>query len=138
MVAEGVLEASPNLGMCAVNDTFTAYIEGKPTKEIDTDFFICRVPVKSFESEILVSEFPRCNRIGNIQTRDDLKRQLNKAGKKGWPFISQLADFHLLLYLCQFLDINHDIPSICKSVIDKSVPLDEGYTLLIRSLAGMD
>ena len=138
MAAEGVLEPSPNLGMCAVNETFTAYVENKPVKEVDTDFFIVRVPIKSFESELLVTQFPHANRLGTLQTRDEMKRQLGRAGSKGWTFLSQLADFQLLLYLCQFLDVAHDIPLISRSVVDKSLPLDEGYTLLIRSLAGMD
>lgn len=34
MVAEGVLEVSPNLGHCAVNGTFTVFVEGKPVKEV--------------------------------------------------------------------------------------------------------
>ncbi len=138
MAAEGVLEVSPNLGMCAINNTFTAYVEHKPVKEVDTDFFIVRVPIKSFESELLVAQFPRANRLGMLQTREDIKKQLDTAGSKGWTFIQKLSDFQLLLYLCQFLDVNHDIPAICRSVVDKSIPLDEGYTLLIRSLAGMD
>jgi hypothetical protein len=34
MVAEGVLQPSINLGMCSVNPTFTAYVEGKPAAEV--------------------------------------------------------------------------------------------------------
>lgn len=34
MAAEGVLQASPHLGACAVNDTFTAIVEGRPSKEV--------------------------------------------------------------------------------------------------------
>jgi hypothetical protein len=34
MVAEGALEVSTNLGKCAVNKTFTAYVEGRPVKEV--------------------------------------------------------------------------------------------------------
>ncbi len=138
MAAEGVLEPSLNLGSCAINSTFTAYVEHKPTKEVDTDFFIVRVPIKSFESDLFVCQFPHANRLGCMATRDDLKRQLSKAGQKGFSFVSLLADFQLLLYLCEFLDMTNDLPRVCQSVLDRSVPLDEGYMLLIRSLAGMD
>jgi hypothetical protein len=34
MVAEGVLEASPNLGSLKINSTFTAVVEGKETSEV--------------------------------------------------------------------------------------------------------
>jgi hypothetical protein len=49
-----------------------------------------------------------------------------------------LADFHLLLFLCDYLDVHVDIPQICRSVRDKSEPVNEGYQLLIRSIAGID
>lgn len=34
MVAEGVLEVSKDLGCCSVNETFTAIVEGKNTKQV--------------------------------------------------------------------------------------------------------
>ena len=34
MVAEGVLQPSVNLGSCDVNNTFTAIVEGKPSKTV--------------------------------------------------------------------------------------------------------
>jgi len=138
MAAEGVLQPSVNLGMCAINPTFTALVEGKPTKEVDTDFFIVRVPIQSFESELLVTQFPKANRLGVFATREDLKRQLSKAGSKGWTMQTQVSDFQLLLYICQFLDAQYDLPMICRSVVDKTIPVDEGHTLILRSLAGMD
>lgn len=36
MVAEGVLEVSPNLGSLKVNSTFTAVVEGKNATEVNT------------------------------------------------------------------------------------------------------
>ncbi|RYH11886.1 hypothetical protein EON65_38625 [archaeon] len=61
-----------------------------------------------------------------------------RVGKEGWSFIDLLADFHLLLYLSEFLDVEQDLPRVCKSIIDREVKLDAGYELLIRSIAGMD
>ena len=61
-----------------------------------------------------------------------------RVGKKGWTFSDLLADFQLLLYLCQFLDLHHDIPYLCKAVTEREIPLDDGYQLLIRSIAGFD
>ena len=49
-----------------------------------------------------------------------------------------LADFQLLLYLCDFLSPSDDLPLLCRAVMDREVPLDDGYQLLIRSIAGMD
>jgi len=139
MAAEGALEVhSTNLGMCRVNDTFTAYVEHKPTKEVDNDFFLIRVPIGAYESEMFLSDFPRLNRLGTMQSREDLKKQLSRAGKQGWTFQALLADFQLLLFLAQFLDAKDDLPMICKSVVDRNVPIDEGHGLIIRSLAGLN
>ena len=138
MAAEGVLEPAVNPGYVKINDTFTAYVELKPVKTVDIDFFLNLVPIGYFDSDILVSQFPRANRLGVMASREDVKRQLSKAGQKGWTFQSLLSDFQLLLYLCQYLDPNSDLPIICRSVLDKSVPLDEGHTMIIRSLAGLD
>jgi nuclear protein localization family protein 4 len=138
MAAEGALTIHPvHPGSCGVKDTFTAYVEHKPTKEIENDFFLINLPIAGYESETFLSDFPRLNRMGNMQSREDLKKQLNRAGKQGWTFEALLADFQLLLFLTQFLDANHDLPMICKSILDKAIPLDEGHMLIIRSLAGL-
>lgn len=138
MAAEGVLEPSVHLGCCAVNSTFTAIVEGKEAKEIDNSFFLTTVPIDQFESQFLVSTFPKANRIDVVPTRDDIKQQLSKAGKEGWSFSDLLADFHLLLYLTNFLSVQTDLPLLCKAVTDRDVPLDDGYQLLLRSIAGID
>ena len=139
MAAEGAIEVHPsNLGMSKVNDTFTAYVEHRPTKEVDNDFFLMRVPIGAYESEVFLSDFPRLNRLGTMQSREDLKKQLNRAGKQGWSFQALLADFQLLLFLTQFLDAKDDLPMICKSAMDQNIPIDEGHSLIIRSLAGLN
>eukprot|EP00600_Ochromonadales_sp_CCMP1393_P007567 CAMPEP_0174969530 /NCGR_PEP_ID=MMETSP0004_2-20121128/8816_1 /TAXON_ID=420556 /ORGANISM="Ochromonas sp., Strain CCMP1393" /LENGTH=436 /DNA_ID=CAMNT_0016219035 /DNA_START=117 /DNA_END=1428 /DNA_ORIENTATION=- len=139
MVAEGVVSPNAvNLGAVDVNETFTAIVEGRESKEIDNNFFLASTPIEQFESQFLVVFFPRVNRIDNMQTRDDIKTQLQKVGKQGWTFSDVLADFQLLLYLCEFMSIQDDLPRICKAITDREVPLDDGYQLLIRSIAGMD
>jgi len=139
MVAEGVLTVSANLGSCAVNPTFTALVEGKPVKEVDNNFFLSTTPIEQFESKFLVSTFPKANRVAVTQSREDIKRQLSKAGREGWTFVDLLADFHLLLYLTQYLGLKDDIPLLCKSVVDReNAPLDEGYRLLLSSIAGIE
>ena len=70
--------------------------------------------------------------------RDDIATQLRMVGKDGWTLIQILSDFQLLLYLTEFLGFTDDIPRICKCVCDRSLLLDEGYALLIRSIAGLD
>lgn len=140
MVAEGALEVSKHPGNCHVNDTFTVKVELKPTDEVSTNFFMANVPISQHNSTDFVSFFPRPHRLGQpAGSTADLKAQLEKAGKEGWTLLDLLCDFHLLLFLSSsVLDLDQDIPKICISLRDRSVPLDEGYVLLLRSIAGMD
>lgn len=140
MVAEEALDVGPNPGFCYVNETFTAIQEGKPSATVENNFFLTLVPINGYQSDTFVSQFPRANRAydDRVQTHDEIKRQLSKSGKEGWTFIDLLSDFALLVYLCKFLDVKTDMPKICRSVRDREVPLDDGYKIIISSMAGMD
>ena len=138
MAAERVLTLSPNLGACGVNPTFTAVVEGRSSKEIDTSLFLNNVAIKSFDSDVFISQFPRCNRT-MAQSSEDLKRQVSKVGQKGWTLLDLVSDFHLLLYLASsgMMSMEDDMPHLCRNILDHT-PVSEGHALLIRSLAGID
>jgi len=140
MAAEEALEIGTNPGVCQVNETFTAMQEGKESKTIDNNFFLTVVPIVQHTSEVFVSQFPRINRDldDRMPSKDEMKRQLSKSGTSGWNFIDLLSDFNLLIYLTKFLDITTDFPKICKSITDRNIPLDDGYKIIIASMAGMD
>jgi len=140
MVAEEALDVGPNPGFCYVNETFTAIQEGKPSTTVENNFFLTLVPINGYQSDTFVSQFPRANRAfdDRAQTHDEMRRQLSKSGKNGWTFVDLLSDFALLLYLCKFLDVGTDMPKVCRSVRDREVPLDDGYKIIISSMAGMD
>ncbi len=140
MVAEEALTIGENPGFCYVTDTFTAIQEGKESKTVDNSFFLTVVPIVQHSSEMFVSQFPKANRDHDSrqQTHDEMKKQLSKSGTAGWTFVDLLADFNLLIYLCNYLDMQSDIQKICQSIVDRDVPLDEGYKLIIASMAGLD
>ena len=140
MVAEEALDVGPNPGFCYVNETFTAIQEGKPSATVENNFFLTVVPINAYQSDTFISMFPKANRAysNRTQTHDEMKRQLSKSGQNGWTFIDLLSDFELLLYLCRFLDVKTDMPNICQSVKDREVPLDDGYKIIISSMAGID
>lgn len=135
MAAEGVLEIGDNPGSTKIAETFTAVVEAKATKEVDNNFFLAVVPIEQHDSERFVSKFPYANREGVAQTWQDVKRTLGKTGKEGFTYTDLLSDFQLLLFLTQCLDMNTDMPKICASVVDRSVPLDEGFKVLINTYA---
>ena len=134
------LEIGPDPGFCQVNATFTAIQEGKESKTVNNNFFLTVVPIVQHQSETFVSQFPRINRDldDRAPSKDEMKRQLGKSGTAGWTFIDLLSDFNLLIYLTQYLDIKADFPKICQSVVDRAVPLDDGYKIIIASMAGLD
>jgi nuclear protein localization protein 4 homolog len=155
MVAEEALLVSGLDGpkVCRVSDTFTAIQEGKESKTVENSFFITLVPIAQHNSELLVADFPKLNRDLDDRTpsHNELKRSLQKAsttggggstsggGGGGWTFVDRLADFNLLIYLAQFLDVSADFPKICAAIVNRDkVALDDGYKILIKSMAGMD
>jgi nuclear protein localization protein 4 homolog len=140
MVAEEALELGIDPGFCAVNETFTAIQEGKGSKTVNNNFFLCVVPIVQHTSDIFVSQFPKMNRDLDERTpsQDELKKQLSKSGTAGWTYVDLLSDFNLLIYLSKFLDVNADFPKITQSVVDRDVPLDDGYKIIIASIAGLD
>lgn len=140
MAAEEALTVGENPGFCYVADTFTAIQEGKQSKTVENNFFLTVVPIVQHSSEMFVSQFPKANRDHDSrqQTHDEMKKQLSKSGTAGWTFVDLLADFNLLIYLCNYLDMQSDIQKICQSITDRDVPLDEGYKLIIASMAGLD
>jgi len=141
MVAEQALEVDPHqLTVCSINHTFTAIQEGKESKTIENSFFLTVVPIHRHTSQTFVSQFPKCNREHDekLQSQSEMKKQLSKSGTQGWNFIDLLSDFHLLLYLCEFLDLDTDMAKISQSVVNRHLPLDDGYKIIIASMAGMD
>ncbi|GMH20485.1 hypothetical protein Nepgr_022326 [Nepenthes gracilis] len=105
-------------------------VGGKDVREVDNDFFL--VVVKIFDHQGLLScSFPIENRASPV-TMKALKNHLDRA--KSLPFVKRISDFHLLLALSKFLDINVDIPALTQCVRTQTA-VPEGYQLLIESMA---
>lgn len=105
-------------------------VGGKDVKEVDNDFFL--VVVKIFDHQgPLSTAFPVENRNVPVTMRA-LKNHLDRT--KSLSFVKRISDFHLLLTLARFLDINADVPALTQCVITET-PVPEGYQLLIDSMA---
>lgn len=102
----------------------------KDTREVDNDFFL--VVVKIFDHQgPLSTTFPIENRITHV-TLNALKNHLDRT--KSLPLVKRISDFHLLLLLARFLDLNADVPALAECV-QRQTAIPEGYQLLIESLA---
>ncbi|TXG63547.1 hypothetical protein EZV62_010541 [Acer yangbiense] len=100
--------------------------------KVGTGFFMVFVSYQSRDLEgPLSSTFPIENRITQVTMRA-LKNHLDRA--QSLPLVKRISDFHLLLFLARFLDLNSDIPALTQCV-QTQIPVPEGYKLLINSLA---
>lgn len=105
-------------------------VGGKDVREVDNDFFLVVVKISDHQGP-LSTIFPIENR-DTLVTMRALKSHLD--GTKSLPFVKRISDFHLLLTLCKFLDVNNDIPALTQCVQTQTA-VPEGYQLLIQSMA---
>ncbi|KAK2990558.1 hypothetical protein RJ640_019838 [Escallonia rubra] len=123
VIGEGV---DPKLSMMKKD----VVVGGKDTREVDNDFFL--VVVKIFDHQgPLSSTFPIENRNVPVSMRA-LKNHLDRT--KNLTFVKRISDFHLLLLLARFLDVNADVPALAMCVQTQTA-VPEGYQLLIESMA---
>ncbi|KAK1428232.1 hypothetical protein QVD17_17061 [Tagetes erecta] len=102
----------------------------KDTREVDNDFFL--VVVKIFDHQgPLSSTFPVENRNTMITMRT-LKTHLDRT--RNLPFVKRISDFHLLLFIARFLDVNSDVPALAGCVRAQAT-IPKGYQILIDSMA---
>lgn len=105
-------------------------VGGKDTKDVDNDFFLVVVKISDHQGP-LSSTFPIENR-NTMVTMKALKSHMDRT--KNLSFVKRISDFHLLLLLARFLDVNADVPALAGCVQAQAV-VPEGYQLLIESLA---
>ncbi|PIN20639.1 Nuclear pore complex, rNpl4 component (sc Npl4) [Handroanthus impetiginosus] len=106
-------------------------VGGKDTREVDNDFFL--VVVKIFDHQgPLSSTFPIENRNNAPVTMNALKNHLDRT--RNLPFVKRISDFHLLLFIGKFLDVDTDVPALA-AIVQMQAVVPEGYQLLIESMA---
>lgn len=105
-------------------------VGGKDTKDVDNDFFLVVVKISDHQGP-LSSTFPIENR-NTLVTMKALKSHMDRT--KNLSFVKRISDFHLLLLLARFLDVNADVPALA-GCVQAQATVPEGYQLLIESLA---
>ncbi|CAA3029930.1 NPL4 1, partial [Olea europaea subsp. europaea] len=79
----------------------------------------------------LSSTFPIENRNVPVPMQA-LKTHLDRT--KSLPFVKRISDFHLLLLIARFLDVNADVPALA-ACVQAQATIPEGFQLLIESIA---
>jgi nuclear protein localization protein 4 homolog len=123
-------DQKPNGGRVLMKEK--VFVEGKETEKVHTEFFLLNIPIKSMDGGLRIS-FPVENRDLQPQSTADVKRAVDASS--GLAYGKRLADFHLLLFLSSFLDIVTDMPGLTAHVKSGSNDIEEGYRLLIDSMA---
>ena len=70
---------------------------------------MCQVPLQQGKGSLFVG-FPVENRPETPVTQDSMKRYLND--RKTKPWVQQISDFHLLLFVTNFLDMRVWVPRL--------------------------
>lgn len=134
-----LLEDEEEEGLLAVHDTFTVVVEAKPTKKVSTYRCISAVPIAQHGEDKseppMRCTFPVRNRgEKSIDARNAIRAHLANA-KRGTSHRELVADFQALLALTEVMGLDA-VRDLCASVRDKSIPIKEGYKLIIDSLLG--
>jgi nuclear protein localization family protein 4 len=143
MVRDGILSENSEPKSCVVRaadkkELISSFlVEGKPSTTIPTDFFVVRVndtAPKKTRSMFVHADFPRENRPTHPQRRDDLKTFFKAQARKSTQASSwsRYADFHLLLYIAQEMDVN-TATAICECVRDRT-EVPDGVQLMINEM----
>jgi hypothetical protein len=70
------------------------------------------------------------------QSQQSLREHLLR--KRGEPFALMLADFHLLTFVSNMLDINTDMPLLCQAVASGDSSQLEGFQMMLNAFAEID
>lgn len=123
-------EQKPNAGRVLTKEE--VLVEGKETRKVHTEFFLVNVPIKTTQGRLRTA-FPVENRDLTPQGPADVASAV--ADSSGLPYGKRLADFHLLLFLTTFFDMETDMPGLVGAVQAECDTIEEGYRLMIDSIA---
>lgn len=113
-------------------------VERKMTTNIDCLLMTCNVAISSAEYGFLTG-FPVRNRPGdeNVQSLMAVRDVLLERRKKKMSFVQQVNDFHLLLFLTEFLSLESEFPMLCEAIRNKDNGAMQAFETLIESYAGI-
>ena len=137
MVAEEVLQCDMSKpSMCGVSDTFSVLVEQKEVGYVDNDFSYV---VYNYATQfVLKVGLDQANRPTghNWQRQPAQILQPYLTRKKSLPTVTRFSDFQVLILLGKVLDKETFI-GVLMSIVDKEIPLEDGYKMILDSLSGL-
>jgi len=130
---KGLLEVDPD-NKKVLKTKVPVESERKLVQEVDILLFIVNVPIQNTQSIFQVG-FPQRNRPHLVQSMEKLKEMLMR--RASIPFVQRVTDFHLLLFLTDYLSLTSDFPTLCEAIKTKNNSKAQGYEHLIGAYAGL-
>merc|ERR1719240_1810772 len=117
-------------------------VEKKEQRKATVEHFVARVfdvgraldgtPFSSF----LSSNFAVENRPTEPQDAEAMASYLRR--NKSKPFLQTVSDLHFLLFLCNILDMNSEMPVLCNTIVEGKASELDGFQLMINCYAGLE
>lgn len=129
---KGLLEIDsekPNILKCKV----PVECERKIINEIDILMFIVNVPIQNTTSRFHVG-FPPNNRFDQPQSLSKVKELLLK---RPGLFVEKVTDFHLLLFMSEYLSLSSDFPVLCDAIKTKNDSKAKDIQFLFEAYTGL-
>eukprot|EP01080_Neovahlkampfia_damariscottae_P002472 gene2472-3181_t len=104
--------------------------------EVDIEFFYTfNTPMKRLDGPFRAGMVPKNRK--EEQSLNKLRTVLINRKNQGLNFVKRITDFHLLLYLTEFLDMKTDMPTLLEAVRTQNNSMAGGFEYLINSYAGI-
>jgi nuclear protein localization family protein 4 len=134
---KGLLSAHPTNPEIIVSKK-EVEVERKMTTQIDCLLLTCNVAISSADFGLQVG-FPIRNRPSPEyqQSMVKLKEILLERKRKNQPFVQRISDFHLLLFLTDYLSLDSDFPVLCEAIKKRNNSMIGNFENLIESYAGI-
>lgn len=111
-------------------------VDKKEMNEVDTALFITTVAIKDRQGTFL-GGFPVSNRPSSDHRPSMAACKAALQSRSKLPFIKRVADFHMLLFLTNYLSINNDMPLLCEAIKSQNSELASGLEVLVKHYAGI-
>eukprot|EP01027_Heterolobosea_sp_BB2_P011185 GEZU01016306.1.p1 GENE.GEZU01016306.1~~GEZU01016306.1.p1 ORF type:complete len:320 (-),score=97.75 GEZU01016306.1:149-1108(-) len=111
-------------------------VDKKETTEVDTMLLITTVAIKDRKGDFLTG-FPYHNRP-SADYRPSMKACKDALlSRSKLPFLDRVRDFHLLLFLTNYLSLTTDMPALCEAIRTRNADASVGFEMIVNAYCGI-
>jgi len=136
MAAAGVFSQSKTDPRVAKSSKDMVFIvEKAEQRKTELHFFYAPVPMRPFTG-LFSHSFAVENRPTEPQDSHAMATYLRRTQRDG--FLKAVSEFHFLLFLCNMLDVNVDMPVLCSKILEGNAAELDGFKMMIYCYAGLE